>query len=189
MKYKPIIAPIITMRKIVLYIAASLDGYIARPDGNIDWLTDKKYTIPDEDFGYSALMETIDTTLMGNNTYKAVLDMDMPFPYSDKKNYVFSRSEQKDTEFATFVKDDAVDFIEKLKEQPGKDIWLIGGGQLNSLVLNAGLLDEIILTYIPIILGKGIPLFSADAAEHKVKLVPSNSNVYRNGFLQIRYTT
>jgi dihydrofolate reductase len=138
------------MRKIVLYIAASLDGYIARPDGNIDWLTDKKYNIPDEDFGYSAFIDTIGTTLMGNSTYKAVLGMDMPFPYSDKKNYVFSRSEHADTEYASFVKDNAVDFIEKLKEQPGKDIWLIGGGELNALVLNAGMLDEIILTYIPI---------------------------------------
>ncbi|WP_242926611.1 dihydrofolate reductase family protein [Pontibacter vulgaris] len=177
------------MRRIVLYIAASLDGYIARPDGNIDWLQDKKYNIPDEDFGYSAFLETIDTTLMGNSTYKAVLGMDMPFPYSDKKNYVFSRSAHENTEHVTFVKDNIVDFVEKLKEQPGKDIWLIGGGELNALVLNAGLLDEIILTYIPIILGKGIPLFSADAREHKLKLLPAHNNLYRNGFLQVRYTT
>lgn len=176
------------MRKIILYIAASTDGYIARPDGNIDWLQDKKYNIPDEDFGYTAFLQTIDTTLMGHNTYKEVMGFDMPFPYPDLKNYVFSRLEQEDTEFVSFVKDDVVDFIEKLKEQPGKDIWLIGGGQLNSVVLNAGLLDEIILTYIPIILGKGIRLFSEEANEHKLKLIPTENKLYRNGFLQVRYS-
>jgi dihydrofolate reductase len=176
------------MRRIILYIAASLDGYIARTDGNLDWLTDKKYNIPDEDFGYTAFMQTIDTTLMGHSTYKAVLGLEMPFPYSDKKNYVFSRSEHADTEHASFVKDNPVEFIEKLKEQDGKDIWLIGGGQLNSQVLNAGLLDEIILTYIPIILGKGIKLFSDEANEHKLKLKPTEGNQYRNGFVQLKYT-
>jgi dihydrofolate reductase len=176
------------MRKIVLYIAASTDGYIARPDGNTDWLHDKKYIIPDEDFGYTAFMQTIDTTLMGNSTYKEVLNFDMPFPYPDKKNYVFSRSAQQDTEHVSFVKENAVDFIENLKEQPGKDIWLIGGGQLNAVVMNAGLLDEIILTYIPIILGKGVPIFSEEANEHKLKLIPTENKLYRNGFLQVRYS-
>jgi dihydrofolate reductase len=175
------------LRKIILYIAASTDGYIARPDGNIDWLQDKKYAIPDEDFGYTAFLQTIDTTLMGHSTYKEIMGIDMPFPYPDLKNYVFSRSKQEDTAFATFVSDHVVDFIEQLKEQPGKDIWLIGGGQLNATVLNAGLLDEIILTYIPIILGKGIPLFSADTNEHKLKLIPTENKLYRNGFLQVRY--
>ncbi|SIT90881.1 dihydrofolate reductase family protein [Pontibacter indicus] len=176
------------MRKIILYIAASTDGYIARPDGNIDWLHDKKYNIPDEDFGYSAFLQTIDTTLMGHTTYKQVLGFDMPFPYPDLKNYVFSRSAQQDTVHVTFVRDGVVDFIERLKEQPGKDIWLIGGGQLNATLLNAGLLDEIILTYIPIILGKGIPLFSEEAEEHKLKLIPTDNKLYRNGFLQVRYS-
>lgn len=175
------------MRKIILYIAASMDGYIARTDGNTDWLHDKKFIIPDEDFGYTAFLQTIDTTLMGNNTYKEVLGFDMPFPYPEFHNYVFSRSAQQDTEYVSFVKDDVADFIEKLKEQPGKDIWLIGGGQLNAAVLNAGLLDEIILTYIPIILGRGIPLFSEEAREHKLKLIPTENKLYRNGFLQVRY--
>ncbi|MBX0333486.1 dihydrofolate reductase family protein [Pontibacter sp. HSC-14F20] len=176
------------MRKIILYIAVSTDGYIARSDGNIDWLHDKKYNIPDEDFGYTAFLQTIDTTLMGHNTYREILGFEMPFPYPELTNYVFSRSEQINTEHVSFVKEQVVDFIEKLKEQPGKDIWLIGGGQLNATVLNAGLLDEIILTYIPIVLGKGIPLFSAETEEHKLKLIPTENKLYRNGFLQVRYS-
>lgn len=173
----------------MLYIAASLDGYIARPDGDTSWLHDKKYTIPDEDFGYTAFLQTVDTTLMGHSTYKVIAGFDMPFPYPDLKNYAFSKSPgHQDTEFVSFVQEPAADFIEKLKEQPGKAIWLIGGGELNSLVLNAGLLDEIIITYIPIILGNGIPLFSREAGEHKLKLIPTGSNVYRNGFFQVKYS-
>ncbi|MFT2007270.1 dihydrofolate reductase family protein [Pontibacter sp. 13R65] len=171
------------MRKIILYIAASLDGYIARPDGNVEWLHDAEFALPGEDFHYSSFLETIDTTLMGNSTYKAVLGFDMPFPYPDKTNYVFSRSsENKDTEFVKFVSTDAITFIKELKEQPGKDIWLIGGGQLNTLVLNAGLLDEIILTYIPILLGKGIPLFAEGVQEQKLQV--ESNHCYDNGFVQ-----
>lgn len=176
------------MRKIVLYIAASTDGFIARPDGNTDWLHDKKYNIPDEDFGYTAFLQTVDTTLMGRKTYEQILGFDMPFPYPDLKNYVFSRSAHHETEHVSFVQNNVVDFVEQLKEQPGKGIWLIGGGELNSTVLNAGLLDEIILTYIPLVLGRGIPLFSPEAQEHKLRLIPTENKLYRNGFLQVRYS-
>ncbi|WP_114777384.1 dihydrofolate reductase family protein [Botryobacter ruber] len=176
------------MRKIVLYIAASLDGYIARPDGNIDWLHDEAYTIPGEDFGYSSFLQTVDTTLMGHTTYQTVLGLDMPFPYPDKKNYVFSRNKShQDTEFAAYVKEDAVEFLRKLKEGPGQDIWLIGGGQLNTLVLNTGLLDEIILTYIPVLLGKGIPLFAHGVQEAKMNR--TTTKAFDNGFTQLTFAT
>lgn len=170
------------MRKIVLYIAASLDGYIARADGRIDWLENKAYTIEGEDFGYSSFMETVDTTLMGHSTYKIVLGLGSPFPYTNKKNYVFSHSSHPEAEHVQFVSSNAARFVKDLKQQPGKDIWLIGGSQLNTLLLNANLIDEIILTYIPIILGRGIPLFAPGASEHLLQLKDSKS--YKNGFVQ-----
>ena len=175
------------MRKIILYIAASVDGYIARSDGSIDWLEDESYTIKGEDFGYSQFIKPVDATLMGNSTYKGILGFDMPFPYPDKENYVFSRSahNQQDTEFVKFVREDAVAFVKNLKQQQGGNIWLIGGGQLNTLFLNEGLLDEIILTYIPVILGNGIPLFAAGAHEKKLSVLESKS--FENGFVQVRY--
>jgi dihydrofolate reductase len=173
------------MRKIVLYIAASLDGYIARPDGSIDWLENPADALKGEDFGYSEFMKTIDTTLMGHSTYKVVAGMDMPFPYPDKANYVFSRSTaHAAAEHVTFVSDDVVAFVEQLKQQPGKAMWLIGGGQLNTLLLNASLIDEIILTYIPIVLGQGIPLFAAGAQETQLQVTSSKS--YDNGFVQLK---
>ncbi|WP_162051566.1 dihydrofolate reductase family protein [Pontibacter pamirensis] len=173
------------MRKTVLYIAASLDGYIARPDGSTAWLHDEIYTIKGEDFGYSEFLQTIDTTLMGHSTYKVVLGFDMPFPYPDKANYVFSRSSgHTDTEHVKYISTDAAEYIQKLKQKPGKDIWLIGGGQLNTLLLNHNLIDEIILTYVPRVLGEGIPLFAPGAQETKLKVHSSKS--YDNGFVQVK---
>ncbi|TXK46446.1 dihydrofolate reductase [Pontibacter qinzhouensis] len=172
------------MRKIILYIAASLDGFIARPDGNIDWLHDEDFALPGEDFHYSSFLETIDTTLMGNSTYQVIQGFETPFPYTDKTNYVFTRNpEHQDDAFVKFVSSDATGFIKELKQQPGKDIWLIGGGQLNTLVLEAGLLDEIVLTYIPILLGTGIPLFAAGLQEHKLQV--ESNHCFDNGFVQL----
>jgi len=175
------------MRKVLLYIAASLDGYIARSNGDTSWLHDESFALKGEDFGYSDFISTIDTTLMGNKTYQVVLGFDMPFPYSDKKNYVFCRSaaKQQDTESIQFVREDAIAFVRNLKFQQGQDIWLIGGSQINTLLLNAGLIDEIILTITPTILGTGIPLFAAGAEEQNLKVLDSKS--YKNGFTQARY--
>ncbi|HVU58731.1 MAG TPA: hypothetical protein VHD83_26910, partial [Puia sp.] len=116
------------MRKITLYSALSLDGYVSRPDGNIDWLN--SFPNPEnQDFGYAAFIQTIDTTLMGNKTYQQVLSFDVPFPYPDKKNYVFTRrKDYKDTEFVEFVSEDPAGFVYDLKRRDGGGIWCIGGG-------------------------------------------------------------
>ncbi len=82
--------------------------------------------------GYNLFQKTIDTTLMGNNTYRMIRGFDVPFPYPDKTNYVFSRSKKnKDTEFVTFITGDIPNFIKQLKREKGQDIWLIGGGQID----------------------------------------------------------
>ena len=123
------------MKKVILYIAASIDGYIARTDGNVDWLHDPDYIVEGDDMGYGAFYASIDTTLMGNATYQEVLGFDVPFPYPDKKNYAFSRSEKENDENVEYVSGDIVAFMNQLKTQPGKDIWLIGGGKINTLFL------------------------------------------------------
>ena len=175
------------MRKVILYIAASLDGYIARPDGGIDWLENKIYKIEGEDFGYSDFIKTIDTTLMGHSTYKVVAGLDMPYTYSGKTNYVFSHSHHPDNQFVHFISSNAAEFVKQLKQQPGQDIWLIGGSMLNTLLLNAGLIDEIILTYVPILIGKGIPLFTPLTSEKMLQL--NDSKRFENGFVQLKLTT
>ena len=141
------------MRRIILNIACSLDGYIAREDGSIDWLpTDGG------DFGMKKFMDSIDTVLLGRITYEQILTFDCAYPYADKKSYVFSRNSGENKKNIEFVSD-MIDFTKKLVESPGKDIWLVGGGEIISAFLKAGLIDEIILSEIPIVIGSGIPLF------------------------------
>ena len=173
------------MPKIILYIAASIDGYIAKPDGNIDFLHNPVYEIKNEDFGYHLFYDNVSTTIMGNATYQEVLGFDVPFPYPDKENFVFSRSQSGKDENVTFVNDDVVAFTKELKAKAEKNIWLIGGGQINTLMLEAKLVDEIILTTIPIILGDGIPLFAKPCDMYELKL--KNHMAYDNGFVQMVY--
>ena len=112
------------MRKLKLYIATSLDGYIAGPNGEIDWLD----IGGDADHGYQEFYASIDTTLMGNSTYPLTLTVE--FPYPDKTNYFFTKgTPPQDTAHVQFVSGDIAAFVRSLKEQPGKDIWLVGGGQ------------------------------------------------------------
>lgn len=127
-------------RKVILYSAVSLDGFIAREDDDQD---------------YKDFYQQIDVTLMGRKTYEQVLDFPGEFPYSKTINYVFTRQKQQSNNLVHFIHDHIEEFVNQLKNQSGKDIWLIGGGELNTHPLNAGLIDEIILTIIPIVLGKG----------------------------------
>lgn len=169
------------MRKIILYSALSLDGYIAGKNGEIEWLHDPSLSLEGEDFGYGELMESIDSTLMGANTFRQVISFDMPFPYTDKKNYVFSRKRNWQHPNAIIVQEDPVAFVKKLKEKEGKDIWLIGGGQINALLHKHKLIDEYQLTYIPIMLGDGIQLLEGAVPARKLHL--REGRTYSNGVL------
>lgn len=159
------------MRKLILYTAATLDGFIAGPNGELDWLEQPASPTepaaeeaPQPDYGFSALMESIDTTLQGTATYELAAGF-TDDPYPGKTNYVFTRKSPPppDTDIWRFISGDIVAFVRELKEQPGAGIWLVGGGQINTIMLNAGLIDEIVVTYVPIVLGAGIPLFAPGA--------------------------
>jgi len=143
-----------------------------------------EFLIPDEDYGYSDFYPGIDTILMGNSTYRFILDQNVPFPYPDKTNYVFSHSaKNQDTEFVRFISQNPVEFVRQLKQEEGEDIWLVGGGQINSILLNKDLIDKIILTLIPMTLGEGIPLFHGKYKEVKFNLEDNKS--YQNGIIQL----
>ena len=170
-------------RNLKLYIAASMDGYIAGPNGEIDWLEEAGSNL---DYGYHDFYSSIDTTVMGSSTYKLTLTVS-EFPYADKVNYVFTRSAPPpDTANVRFVSGDIVSFVESLKSLPGKDIWLVGGGQINTVMLDAGLIDEIILTIFPLVLGDGIPLFAPGANLTRFRTTSCES--YETGLVQWRMT-
>jgi dihydrofolate reductase len=168
------------MRKIVLFIATSLDGFIAGKDGNTDWL------YSDGDFGYNEFYKSIDTTLMGYNTFFYIRHFN-DFPYPDKKNYVFTRKNRKpDDNPVEFVLGDVVEFTRKLKKEAGKNIWLVGGGQINSILLNADLIDQMIISIHPIALGQGIKLFR-DESLKKLNFDLVNHQVFPRGLVQLTY--
>ncbi|WP_204696534.1 dihydrofolate reductase family protein [Geomicrobium sediminis] len=146
-------------RKVVAFIASSLDGYIATENESLEWL----FNVEGEgDNGFSEFYETIDTVVMGKRTYDWVMYQEAgEFPYKDKKCYVFTRSSATDTEHVTFVNEDVYHFVQKLNQHKGKNIWLVGGGELLSGFIQEKLIDEFIITIAPTIIGKGIPLFKA----------------------------
>ena len=146
------------MGKIILYSAVSLDGFIAKNNGEVDWL--KGYENEGTDYGYSEFYKSIESILMGKHTYEQILSFDIPFPYGNKRNYVFSKTlESASSPNTKIIKERPLDFISELKKVSAKNIWLVGGGQLNGLLLKNRLIDELILSVIPVILGEGIPLF------------------------------
>jgi len=165
------------MRKVILFIASSLDGFIARKDNSIDWL------FMDNDYGYKKFYDSIDTVLVGNKTYEKSKEFE-EFPFKDKKVFVFTRNKKlKKDEHVEFV-NDIINFSKKLIKSKGKNIWLVGGGEIAKIFLDNNLLDEVIISIHPIILGNGIPLFNG-AKETKLKL--PKHKIFENGLVQLYY--
>jgi len=177
------------MRRIKMFIASSLDGFIAREDGSIDWL------FTDNDYGYQEFYQSVDAVIMGRKTFEKGLELGGGInPTKDKKNYVFSRDQRPsngkekdddDDDEVEFVGHDIIEFVERLVNSSGKDIWLVGGSEIISLLLKANLLHDIILSIHPKILGKGIPLFKNIRKEMNLKLI--NCNAYDSGLIQLHY--
>ncbi len=159
-------------RKVVLYIAMSLDGYIARKDGDISWLT-KYDNTPGLAEGYSEFIQNIDTLIMGNSTYKQIsleLFVDK-WPYDGLKSYIFtSKPEKSDNSDIEFVNTDLPDFVRQLQGQDGKDIWIVGGNSIVNPLIKNNLIDEYYISIIPTILGDGIALFDKDKSFIQLKL-------------------
>ncbi|MFD1928840.1 dihydrofolate reductase family protein [Sporosarcina siberiensis] len=170
-------------RKFVLFIAQSLDGYIATKEDSLDWL----FKVEGEgDNGYSEFFETIDTILMGKRTYDWIMEQEKgQFPYATKSSYVFSRSSVMDTKDVTFVNEDIVDFTNNLRTEEGKDIWIVGGGDILHTFLKEKVVDELIITVAPIIIGEGIPLFKPD--EYELDLSLKGIRTF-NQFVELKYT-
>ncbi|MCD5323360.1 MULTISPECIES: dihydrofolate reductase family protein [Pontibacillus] len=154
-------------RNVILYIATSLDGYIADKNGDVDWLHQFE---GGSDFGYYDFYETIDTTVMGRKTYEHVLELVDEFPYKDKTNYVFSKTQHEGNAHVQLTKESPETFIRELKQQIGKDIWIVGGASLLKEFIAKDLIDEFKIFTMPILLGEGIPLFEAPLEEKKFSL-------------------
>lgn len=172
------------MKKIILYIAASLDQRIAEPDGGIEWLSEFPF-IEELNHGYKEFIASIDTIVMGGRSWRELSNMDAMGAYTDKAVYVVSHQNWGEKKNIKFITENVIETISELRNQEGKDIWLFGGGELVSMLLAADLIDEMQITYIPVILGKGVPLFPKQPKESKWEL--SGSKQYVNGTIQVVY--
>jgi dihydrofolate reductase len=170
------------MRKVVLGLGISLDGYIARKNGAVDWLS------MDWDYDWTAFFKTIDVVLMGRKTWDVAMGMTggeskskskskskASNPYGAMETYVFSRALQ-DTgvKGVEIVSGNLAEFVENLKQKAGKNIWLSGGGELAKSFLDENLVDEIYLGVTPLLRGSGLPLFPELAREVPLRFVSSN---------------
>jgi dihydrofolate reductase len=176
-------------RKIIVYIATSADGYIARPDGDVEWLNRMPSTA---DYGMRAFYRTIDTILWGRKTYDWALDYDKQNGNKggvfDTRlaNYAFSRRPPKqETPGVKFVSEPVKKFAQRLRATPGKHIWMMGGGELIASFLDAGEIDEFDIHVIPTLIGEGIPLI---APRHRdVPLHLRSVRKYADGVVRLRY--
>lgn len=144
------------MKPVILFIAASLDGYIADAEGNIDWLLKAE---GEDDNGYDEIYRQVDTIVMGRKTYEHMLVLTDSFPYSDKDCYVFSTSRLGNDGHVSFVRGSVSEWLQNKQQESGNGIWIIGGADIIAPLLEAELIDEYIITFTPDLLGHGIPLF------------------------------
>lgn len=174
------------MRKISLYIAMSLDGYIADCRGGVDWLTGQGNEDENIDT-YAAFAKTIDTILMGWNTYHQVVTELSPqgWVYEDFTTYVITHREHTSSEKIRFVNMNPIDLAQKLKGERGKDIWICGGANLVQQFVKEDFIDYYHITVIPVLLGSGIRLFEGGKREIKLRLLKTQSY---NGMTDLIYT-
>ena len=171
------------MRKLILSLAVSLDGFIEGPNGEYDWC------FTDQDYGLADFFKRVDSIFIGRKTYELALSMgDNPMPgFPTFKEYVFSNTLAEVKQGTVLIQGDIQSEVNKIKEQKGKDIWLFGGASLTSSLLNFKLVDEIGLAVHPVLLGGGKRLFNDIKGRTNLCLVESKS--YSTGLVSLTYTT
>jgi len=166
-------------RKVRLFIATSLDGYIAGPGGSLDWL------YGDDDYGYDAFLAQVDTLAMGRRTFESVLNYG-DWPYEGLETWVFSRRANPPLDpRGRYTSATPQAWTAERMRGEGKDIWVVGGGEMIRSFLDARLVDEMTLSVHPIVLGAGTPLFPAGSRHHKLRLLAVRR--YDSGLAQLTY--
>lgn len=171
------------MPEIIYYVAMSLDGFIATPDGGVAWLAD--FESGDEDYGYSAFYASIDAVLLGSRTYEQVLTFG-EWPYREKPAWVFSRRSDLPARPGVIVTDEHPRRVAAdLDARCIRRAWLAGGGALAASFRAAGLITSYIVSVVPVILGGGVPLFGEAGDRERLRLV--NNLTFDNGVVQLTY--
>jgi dihydrofolate reductase len=162
-------------RALTYFVASSLDGYIAGPKGEIDWL------FTDGDYGFKAFFDSIDTVITGRKTWEVAKSFEEN-PFAGKQIVVFSRNEGSEQ---VIYSSDPVAATSELLRHPGQGIWLLGGGEIAALLAEAGLVTDIIVTIHPTVLGEGIPLFKDLGSRLSLEII--STGFFPSGLVQIHY--
>lgn len=171
-------------RRIIVNIGTSADGYVARPEGNLDWLTDRP--APKGFYGLPEFERSIDAKILGRKTFDRSLELGARFT-EKSAHYVFSQRPPPTSvpPGVHFVSEPIREFADRLRAQPGKDIWMMGGGGIIGAFVDEGAIDEFIITVVPVFIGEGIPLL---AARHRhVALALRDVRQFPDGVVQLHY--
>lgn len=176
--------------RISVYIAMSLDGYIAREDGNLDWLDAAGESVPDDDdCGYAQFMSTVDVLVMGRKTFEKVLSFEGDWPFAEQRVVVLSRGGTQIpshlSKTVTQTSEEPEALCQRLAEEGHQHVYLDGGRAIQSF-LSVGLVDDMTVTVIPLLIGKGIPLFGETPDD--IQLECTAAKHYDFGFVQLQYT-
>src|SRR5258706_8350137 len=171
-------------RKIIVHIAMSADGYIARPDGDLDWLPGRP--APKGFYGMAEFTPTVDAKILGRKTYDISVEMGAHFS-AKAPHYVFSRRPAAAPAPAgvEFVSQPIAAFAKRLRSQSGKNLWMMGGGELIASFLDEDAIDELVINIVPVFIGDGIPLIARRHRETPLHL--RSSKTFPNGVVQVHY--
>jgi dihydrofolate reductase len=170
-------------RKLIVYISCSFDGFIAKPNDDLSFL--ELVQKDGEDYGYSDFIETIDTVIIGRKTYDWVMSHVDKFPNSHKETYVITKLKKENNGKIVFYNDSLTQLVLKLKKEMGKHIFCDGGAQIVNELYRTNLIDEVILSVVPIIVGNGTKLFEQGIPEKCLKLI--SSKTFDTGLVQLHY--
>ncbi|MEJ8737582.1 dihydrofolate reductase family protein [Erysipelotrichaceae bacterium HCN-30851] len=174
------------MRKVILYISMSLDGYIADKNGSVDWLQGQDSHVETKDT-YSIFIKDVDTVIMGWNTYSQIIHELSPdkWVYDNLTSYVLTHRNIQSKEKIIFMNDNPWHLVKKLQEKAGKDIWICGGANIIQPLIKENMIDEYHIAIIPTLLGSGIRLFESMPKEIPLRL--KHKQIY-NGITELTYT-
>ncbi|MCC7465954.1 MAG: dihydrofolate reductase [Saprospiraceae bacterium] len=170
-------------RKLILYIATSFDGYIAQPNDDLSFLG--LVQKDGEDYGYHDFIQTVDTVILGRKTYDWVMTQVGTFPHADKEAYVITRSERPPQGNTRFYTGNLTELVQQLKSGKGKNIFCDGGAEVVHELLKHQLIDELIISVIPVMVGEGTRLFKDGRPYQQLSLVSSQS--FDTGLVQLHY--
>lgn len=165
--------------RVTYFVAASLDGFIAGPRGRLDWL------LTDDDYDFAPYFADVDALVMGRRAYDGLLGFGQ-WPYGETPSYVFTHRETAGDRPVVHVSGDVRAFCDRMAAEGVETLWLVGGGDLAAQFLAAGLLDAVVVSVHPVVLGSGTPLFGASVPVAPLRL--DNARAFPSGLVQVRYS-